>query len=146
MNAKQQPSILLVEDNPDDVDLTRRAFAKTGILNPVEVARDGAEALERLFGPSAGDLPILVILDLHLPKVAGLDVLRRIRAEERTRFLPTVILTTSTEQREVIEGYRLGANAYAKKPVSIDEFIESVARLGLFWLLVNVPAKPGEAG
>lgn len=142
-------AILLVEDNPDDVELTLDAFRKNIILNEVVVARDGAEALDYLFGTGryaeAGPapLPAVVILDLNLPKVPGLEVLRRIRTTERTRLLPTVILTTSVEDRDVIESYNLGANSYVQKPVAFEDFVVAAGRLGLFWLLLNVrPPQP----
>jgi two-component system, response regulator len=142
-------AILLVEDNPDDVELTLDAFRKNNILNEVVVARDGAEALDYLYGTGAfagkgpAPLPAVVILDLNLPKVPGLEVLRRIRATERTRLLPTVILTTSVEERDVIESYKLGANSYVQKPVAFEDFIVAAGRLGLFWLLLNVrPPQP----
>lgn len=140
-----EKSILLVEDNPDDEALTLRAFRKNNIKNEVVVARDGAEALDYLFatgaheGRDVTDLPQVVLLDLKLPKVDGLEVLRRIRADERTRPLPVVILTSSKEERDLIEGYRLGANSYVRKPVNFDEFIEAARQLGLYWLLLNEP-------
>lgn len=136
--------ILLVEDNPDDADLTMEAFRRSHILNEVVLARDGAEALDYLFGSGAyaqsgpQPLPAVMILDLNLPKIPGLDVLQRVRSSDRTRLLPVVILTTSAEDRDVIESYNLGANAYVQKPVDFDQFIEAASRLGLFWLLVNV--------
>jgi two-component system response regulator len=142
--------VLLVEDNPDDVDLTIHAFRSNGLSNEIVVARDGAEALDYLFGSgsfaAAGPqpLPIVMILDLNLPRISGLEVLRQVRAHERTRLLPTVVLTTSVEQRDVVEGYRLGANAYVQKPVALEEFVVAAGRLGLFWLLVNV--RPPAAG
>ena len=135
--------ILVVEDNPDDEALTLRAFRKNNIKNNVIVAHDGAEALDYLFatgahiGRNIADLPQVVLLDLKLPKVDGLEVLRRIRSDERTRLLPVVILTSSKEERDVIEGYRLGANSYVRKPVNFDEFIEAARQLGLYWLLLN---------
>ncbi len=135
--------ILLVEDNPDDEALTLRAFKKHNIKNDVVVARDGAEALEYLFaaGKHAArdvkDLPQVMLLDLKLPKVDGLEVLRRVRTDERTRLLPVVILTSSKEDRDVISSYRLGANSYVRKPVSFDEFLEAARALGLYWLLIN---------
>jgi CheY-like chemotaxis protein len=136
-------SILLVEDNATDEALTIRALKKSNILNAVTVARDGVEALEQLFGSADGSpdpgttLPQLVLLDLKLPKVDGLEVLRRIRGEERTRLLPVVILTTSTEERDLLEGYRLGANSYVKKPVDFAQFADAVRQLGLYWLVLN---------
>ncbi len=134
-------TILLVEDNPDDEALTLRAFQKNNITNAVSVARDGAEALAYLSGGS--DLPQLVLLDLKLPKVDGLEVLRRLRADARTRLLPVVILTSSTEERDLVESYRLGANSYVRKPVDFVEFVDAVRQLGLYWLLLNQPPPPG---
>lgn len=138
-----EKTILLVEDNPDDEALTLRAFAKNNIRNNVVVARDGAEALDYLFarndhqGRDAADLPQLVLLDLNLPKVDGLDVLRQIRADARTQLLPVVILTSSREEQDLVESYRLGANSYVRKPVNFDEFLEAARQLGLYWLLLN---------
>ena len=133
--------ILLVEDNPDDEALTLRAFKKNNITNEILVAHDGAEALDYLLGTGGSGRgiiePQVVLLDLKLPKVDGLEVLRRIRAEERTRLLPVVILTSSKEDRDVIESYRLGCNSYVRKPVSFDEFLEAARSLGLYWLLLN---------
>jgi two-component system response regulator len=133
--------ILLIEDNPDDELLTRRAFQKNNILNEVLVAHDGAEALDLLLGDSSGSAPIqppaVTLLDLNLPKISGLDVLRRLRADERTRLLPVVILTSSREEQDLIEGYRLGANSYVRKPVDFGEFLEATRQLGLYWLMLN---------
>lgn len=132
--------ILLVEDNADDEALTLRAFRKSNIKNPVVVARDGAEALDYLLpGDASGavELPQVVLLDLKLPKVDGLEVLRRIRADERTRLLPVVILTSSKEEQDLVASYRLGCNSYVRKPVNFDEFIDATRRLGLYWLLIN---------
>jgi two-component system response regulator len=141
--ATSQRMILLVEDNPDDEALTRRALAKNNIQNEVIVARDGAEALDVLFGtgPHAGraTAPELILLDLKLPKIDGLEVLRRIRANEGTRLLPVVILTSSREERDVISGYGLGANSYIRKPVDFAQFVEAVRQLGLYWLVLNEP-------
>lgn len=142
--------ILLVEDSPDDVDLTLRALKKSNVLNEVVVVRDGAEALDYLFatgtysGRDSTVMPEVVLLDLKLPKVDGLEVLRQIRADERTKLLPVVILTSSSEERDVVESYKLGANSYIRKPVDFDQFIESVRQLGLYWLVLNesVP-RPG---
>jgi len=137
--------ILLVEDNPDDEALTLRALMKNNIMNKVVVARDGIEALDYLFGTGAHagrditDQPQVVLLDLKLPKVDGHEVLRRIRANERTRLQPVVILTTSNEDRDVISSYQLGANSYIRKPVDFDQFMEAVRQLGLYWLVLNVP-------
>jgi len=140
--------ILLVEDSQDDAELTLRAFRRSNILNQVVVVRDGAEALDYLHGTGAHagkrlPAPVLMILDLNLPKVSGLEVLRRTRADERTRFLPTVILTTSIEDQDVINSYALGANAYVQKPVAFEEFLAAAAKLGMFWRLVNVQPPQG---
>jgi CheY-like chemotaxis protein len=127
--------ILLVEDNPDDEHLTRRALRRGHLANPVIVARNGEEALQQVFGPS--HLPCVVLLDLKLPKIDGLEVLRQIRASDRTRQLPVVVLTSSSEDRDIIESYSLGANSYVRKPVNIDEFTEAVRQLGLYWALIS---------
>jgi CheY-like chemotaxis protein len=135
--------ILLVEDNPDDIDLTLRAFRKSHIANEIVVAHDGVEALDYLFatGPYAhrdpNTLPQVVLLDLKLPRIDGLHVLEEIRSNPKTRLLPVVILTSSTEQRDLANGYRLGANSYIRKPVDFQEFVEAVRQLGLYWLLLN---------
>ncbi len=140
--------ILLVEDNPDDVTLTQRALKTHNITNEVVVARDGVEALELLFGKEGGSgadpLPALVLLDLNLPRVNGLQVLTRIRGDQRTRILPVVILTSSDEQRDIIDGYSLGANSYVRKPVDFVAFTQAAQQLGLYWLLLNrtPPATP----
>jgi two-component system response regulator len=136
-------SILLVEDNPDDEALTVRAFHKNNVKNEIVVARDGAEALDYLFGTGAyanrdtSLAPQVVILDLKLPKIDGLEVLRRLRAAPQTKLLPVVILTSSNEERDLLEGYGLGANSYVRKPVDFAEFVEAVRQLGLYWLLLN---------
>jgi CheY-like chemotaxis protein len=127
--------ILLVEDNPDDEALTLRAFSKTNIGNPVHVVRDGQEALDYLLGDAP--LPSLVLLDLKLPKVDGLEVLRQIRANDRTAILPVVILTSSREEQDLVSGYRLGANSYVRKPVDFGSFLEATRQLGLYWLVLN---------
>jgi two-component system response regulator len=140
----QEKVILLVEDNPDDEALTMRALKKNNILNEVVVAHDGVEALDYLFGTGvhAGrdtrNMPQIVLLDLKLPKIEGLEVLRRIRADERTRLQPVVVLTTSNEDRDVISSYQLGANSYIRKPVDFEQFMEAVRHLGLYWLVLNV--------
>ena len=134
--------ILLVEDNKDDELLTLRAFKKNNILNPVVVAHDGVEALDYLFstGAYAGrelPSPQIVLLDLNLPRVSGLEVLRRIREEPRTKLLPVVVLTSSKEDEDVHESYRMGANSFVRKPVEFDRFLQAVNTLGLYWLLLN---------
>jgi CheY-like chemotaxis protein len=133
--------ILLVEDNPKDEALTLRALKKGNIANTVVVARDGAEAVDYFFAPrpdgSLNKLPQLILLDLNLPKLSGHEVLKRLRADERTRLLPVVILTTSVEDRDRLEGYRLGANSYVRKPVDFKEFVDAVTQLGLYWLVLN---------
>lgn len=136
--------ILLVEDTADDELLTRRALQKNNIHNQLVVARDGAEALDLLFatGPHAGEAPLrpaLILLDLKLPKVDGLSVLRRLRAEPRTHVLPVVILTTSKEEQDLTDGYQLGVNSYIRKPVSFEQFVETVHHLGMYWLMLNEP-------
>ncbi|HET7039891.1 MAG TPA: response regulator [Gemmatimonadales bacterium] len=137
--------ILLVEDSPDDQALTLRALKANNIVNPVVVVEDGVEALDYLFGTGryagrdAGTPPQVVLLDLKLPRIDGLEVLKRLRADQRTRLLPVVILTSSREDRDVVDGYRLGANSYIRKPVDFSEFREAVRQLGLYWLLLNVP-------
>ena len=136
-------TILLVEDNPDDEALTLRALKRNNILNDVVVARDGAEALDYLFSPErlgdGGKLPEVVLLDLKLPKIDGLEVLRRIRGKDSTRRLPVVILTSSNEERDIIAGYDLGANSYIRKPVDFNQFMEAVRQLGMYWLVLNIP-------
>jgi CheY-like chemotaxis protein len=137
--------ILLVEDNPDDEALTLRALRKANVGSDVAVVRDGAEALDFLFGTGAHAgrhtslLPQVVLLDLKLPKIDGLEVLRRIRADGRTRMLPVVILTSSDEEQDRIQGYALGANSYVRKPVEFAQFAEAVRQLGLYWLVLNQP-------
>ncbi len=142
--------ILLIEDNPDDEALTMRALRKNNIANDVVVARDGAEALEYLFATSkfAGrditDWPAVVLLDLKLPKVSGLEVLERIRADQRTRRMPVVVLTSSKEEDDVARSYDLGVNSYVRKPVDFTQFVEAVKQIGLYWLLLNeAPHPPG---
>jgi two-component system response regulator len=137
--------ILLVEDNPDDVELTLRAFRKNNISNKIIVARDGVEALDYLYARGQydrrdeKDLPVLALLDLKLPKINGLEVLRQIRSTELTRLLPVVILTSSSEEQDVIEGYKLGANSYIRKPVDFKDFEQAINTLGLYWLIWNEP-------
>lgn len=141
----QPTSVLLIEDNEDDVELTLRAFKKHNLANEVHVAKDGEEALEFLFstGQYAGrapGMPQMVLLDLKLPKVDGLEVLRRMRDDDRTRFLPVVVLTSSNEERDLVESYRLGANSYVRKPVDFMEFTEAARQLGLYWMVLNLSA------
>lgn len=129
--------ILLVEDNPSDIKLTQRAFANSKIANELVVAEDGQAALDYLFGEGSGELPAVVLLDLKLPRVEGLEVLRRIRGDKRTRLLPVVVLTTSKEEQDMVQSYELGANSYVRKPVSFVEFSAAVAKLGVYWLALN---------
>lgn len=139
MNKKMM--IMLVEDNPDDEELTLVAFEESRLLNEVVVARDGAEALEYLLDPAGKGhaLPHLILLDLNLPKVSGLEVLRKLRQNPRTRLLPVVMLTTSKEESDLINSYDLGCNSYIRKPVVFTEFIEAVRQLGMYWLVLNEP-------
>jgi two-component system, response regulator len=138
MNNK---TILLVEDNPDDEALTLRAFKKSNIANEVVVMRDGAEALAYLFPSDGHDAPrpALILLDLNLPKVGGLEVLHKMRADERTQMIPVVVLTSSKLEEDILDSYRNGANAYVRKPVKFSDFTEAVRALGVFWLLLNEP-------
>jgi len=137
--------ILLVEDNPSDIGLTQRAFAKSNIANELVVAEDGQEALDYLFaggqftGRDVNELPALVLLDLKLPRVAGVDVLRQIRADERTSRVPVVILTTSQEEQDIAQSYDLRANSYIRKPVDFTKFVEAIQHMGLYWLVLNEP-------
>ncbi|MBL8992553.1 MAG: response regulator [Spirochaetia bacterium] len=137
--AQAVRTLLLVEDNPNDELLTLRALKKNNILNPVVVARDGVAALEVLF-PSDGSTPTypsLILLDLKIPKINGLEVLKRIRSDARTKLLPVVILTSSIEEKDLVEGYSLGVNSYIRKPVEFDRFIQAVSQLGVYWLSTN---------
>ena len=142
-------TILLVEDNPDDEMLTLRALSKSNVLNEIVVARDGAEALDYLFGTGIHDgrdtsiQPQLILLDLKLPKVDGLEVLKRLRADARTALLSVVILTTSNEERDIVTSYQLGVNSYVRKPVDSDLFMEAVRQLGLYWLILNIAPPTG---
>ncbi|MCX6058808.1 MAG: response regulator [Chloroflexi bacterium] len=141
-------TILLVEDNPSDMGLTRRALEKSRISNDLVVVEDGQEALDYLFcrnlpaGQSANELPALILLDLKLPKVDGLEVLRQIRADEHIGRLPVVILTTSSEEDDIAQSYDMGANSFIRKPVDFNQFAEAVQHLGLYWLILNEPAPP----
>lgn len=134
-------TILLVEDNPSDIKLTQRAFKQSNLGNRIDVATDGEMALDYLLGQSddkyKNPLPVLVLLDIKLPKIDGLEVLERIRAEEHTRLIPVVILTSSKEQGDVASSYRLGANSYIHKPVDFRQFVEAVQQLGLYWMVLN---------
>lgn len=138
-------TILLVEDNPDDVELTLRAFARSRVANTLVVARDGEEALDYLFargvhaGRDRGAQPEVVLLDLKLPKIDGLEVLRRLREAPETRLLPVVVLTSSNEERDVVASYELGANSFVRKPVDFGDFLEASRQLGLYWLVLNEP-------
>lgn len=142
----RKTSVLLVEDNDDDVQLTLRAFQKHKLANDIHVATDGVEALDFLFARGAhadrngAELPQVVLLDLNLPKIDGLEVLRQIRADPRTRTLPVVVLTSSNEERDLVESYRLGANSYVRKPVDFQQFMEAAHQLGLYWVVMNLPA------
>jgi two-component system response regulator len=146
MMPSERP-ILLVEDNPDDEALTLRAFSKNKITNPVVVARDGVEAIDYLFGTGTHEgrdtalMPALILLDLKLPRIDGLEVLRRIRADGHASLLPVVVLTTSRESQDIHEAYRLGANSYIRKPIDFERFIEAVGRIGVYWLSLNEPAE-----
>jgi two-component system, response regulator len=147
MSDPQEIEILLVEDNPDDVEMTLRALRKANIANHIKIVRDGAEALEFIFGEGAyaahhvENVPKLILLDLKLPKVDGFEVLKRVKDDPRTKLIPVVILTSSKEQRDVVEGYQLGVNSYIVKPVSFEGFVEAVGKLGMYWLLLNQAPK-----
>lgn len=150
MSETNVVEILLVEDNPDDLALSLRALRKANLANHIQVARDGAEALEFIFceGPHANrkieNGPKVVLLDLKLPKVDGLEVLRRIKSDPRTKSIPTVVLTSSKEQKDVVESYQLGVNSYMVKPVNFERFVATVQELGMYWLLLNQPPKMEE--
>jgi two-component system response regulator len=145
---KENHMILLIEDNSDDEALTLRALKKNNISNEIVIARDGVEALDFLFGTGAyasrvgGVLPQLILLDLKLPKLDGFEVLKRLRADPRTKLIPVVILTSSKEQQDIVNGYGLGANSYVRKPVDFLQFVESVRQLGLYWLVINEQPSP----
>ena len=147
MAATNEIEILLVEDNPNDVELTLRALKKHNLANKVHVVKDGAEALEYIFATGAyasrdiNHNPKVILLDLKLPKLDGLEVLRRVKSNERTKTIPVVVLTSSREERDLVESYRLGANSYITKPVDFDKFVEAVSELGLYWLLINQPPR-----
>lgn len=142
MNDNQAIELLIVEDDPNDLELTLRALKKGKFTNRIQVARDGAEALDFIFGEggnsrSHGETPRLILLDLKLPKVDGLQVLRRLKEDERTRAIPVVVMTSSKEQSDLVESYRLGVNSYVVKPVSFEGFAKAVQDLGFYWLLLN---------
>jgi CheY-like chemotaxis protein len=144
----ENKKILLVEDNPNDVELTKRALKKSNIGNELIVANDGVEALNYFFGEGNGgcasdELPVVVLLDLNLPRVNGIDVLRRMRANEKTKFVPVIILTSSNEEKDIISSYGLGANSFVRKPVKFNDFAEAIRLLGLYWLLINQTAPNG---
>ena len=145
--TENEIEILLVEDNPDDLDMTLRALHKVNLANRIQVARDGVEALEFIFctGPHAGrkieNGPKVILLDLKLPKVDGLEVLRRVKADPRTKTIPVVVLTSSKEQPDVVECYQLGVNSYIVKPVDFEQFTQAMQQLGMYWLLLNLPPK-----
>ena len=145
MNIGSNKAILLVEDNPDDQVLLKRAMKKNHLANEIVVANDGVEALDYLFGTGAFDgrdtslQPELVLLDLKLPKMDGHDVLRAMRADPRTKYIPVVVLTSSVEEADMIRSYDLGANSFVQKPIDFEEFVEAAAKLGLYWLVLNKP-------
>jgi two-component system response regulator len=147
MSETQEIEILLVEDSPDDLDMTLRALRKANLANKIQVARDGAEALEFIFceGAHAGrkieSVPKVILLDLKLPKIDGFEVLRRIKGDPRTKTIPVVILTSSKEQKDVVESYNLGVNSYIVKPVNFEGFFAAVGELGMYWLLLNQPPR-----
>lgn len=142
MDTSRPKIILLVEDNPDDEALTLRALKKNNILNEVIVVHDGQQAIDYFFGENAtaNPVPAVVLLDLKLPKIDGLEVLRRMRADELTKLVPIVILTSSREEQDIVSGYRHGANSYIRKPVDFSQFMEAIRQLGLYWLVLNEPA------
>lgn len=145
-----QKTLVIVEDNPDDEALTARALRRNNIANPLVVLRDGAEALDYLFGSGAyagrdpREVPAVILLDLKLPKLDGLEVLQRLRADPRTRLIPVVILTSSVEEQDILSSYSLGANSYIRKPVEFEAFVQAARQLGLYWLVLNeAPPPPG---
>jgi two-component system response regulator len=144
----REKEILLVEDNEDDVILTKRALNQAKIMNKIVVVKDGVEAIEYLFGnstktsPETKSCPTLILLDLNLPKIDGLQVLQQIRKDSRTCMCPVVILTSSQEEQDIIAGYKLGANSYIRKPVNFSQFVEAIQQLGLYWLVLNEPPPP----
>ncbi|MEK7674758.1 MAG: response regulator [Verrucomicrobiota bacterium] len=149
MKNENEVEILLVEDNPRDAELALRALKKRHLANHLVWVKDGAEALDYIFGMSAdapqaiNPVPKVILLDLKLPKVDGLEVLRRLKGDERTKHIPVVVLTSSREEQDIVQSYRLGVNSYIVKPVDFENFSEAVAQLGLYWLLLNQPPAPG---
>lgn len=147
---ESEKSILLIEDNPDDEALTLRALKRNNILNEVVIARDGVEALDYLFGTGAHDgrdtriQPQIILLDLKLPRIDGLEVLRKLRADPRTALQPVAVLTSSNEERDILSSYQLGANSYIRKPVDFEQFTEAVRQLGLYWMVLNVQPPPSK--
>jgi len=147
MTEHQEVEVLLVEDNPNDAELTLRALRQHNLANAVHWVKDGAEALDFLFGEgayagrNAAHSPKLVLLDVRMPRIDGIEVLRRVRADERTKMLPVVIMTSSNQDRDIIESYHLGVNSYIVKPVRFDAFVETAARVGMYWLLLNCPPR-----
>jgi CheY-like chemotaxis protein len=145
----ENKKILLVEDNENDVELTRRALQKSNILNELITAEDGVEALNYFFGEDGNsgcrieDLPVVILLDIKLPRIDGLEVLRRLRTHEKTKLVPVVVLTSSNEQKDVINSYGLGANSFIRKPVKFNDFAEAIRQLGLYWLVLNLSAPNG---
>ncbi len=145
----ESKKILLVEDNPGDVELTKRAIEKSNVANGLMVAEDGVEALKYFFGEDGKsgceikDLPVVVLLDLKLPRVDGLEVLRRMRASQKTKLVPVVVLTSSNEEKDIVASYDLGANSFVRKPVKFSEFAEAIRQLGLYWLILNQSAPNG---
>jgi len=143
MSTANRKAIMLVEDNPDDRDLTLRALKKNNIANEVIVAEDGVEALDYLFGTGkydgrdVSDVPLFILLDLKLPKIDGIEVLKKLRADDRTAIIPVVILTSSKEDQDMLSGYKVGANSYVRKPVDFDQFTDTVKQLGMYWLVIN---------
>ncbi len=146
MKKTNEVQILLVEDNPRDIELTVRTLKKHNLANKLHVVKDGAEALDFIFATGVyadrkiEDTPKVILLDLKLPKVDGLEVLRRIRSDERTKYIPVVVVTSSQDERDIVESYKLGANSFVTKPVEFENFAQAVAELGLYWLLLNRPA------
>ena len=149
MIGAREREILLVEDNPDDAELTILALRENGVHNPVVEARNGAEAIDYLFaqgkyeGRDVSTPPVIVLLDLNLPKLGGIEVLKRIRADDRTRFLPVIVLTSSKEEKDLVESYRFGANSYVRKPVDFEQFHKAARQLSMYWLMLNEPPPEG---